>query len=574
MPPRRRLVLILGLPLVAVLGTAALVQARRHPEQALGGAGAGALALQLLAGFGACAAGADLDLRRSMRLSGGLLAASGVALLLGAVPLHDAGSAVLFTAALAGGAFAPAFAGAAAVCHPVAGRRLGTVVAGMAAAAVVVLGVVPTALFDPVASGCLACPRNLLLVHGYGALQLPPVSVAPWAQALLCGGLCVLAVGRWARRPALARRAGAPVAVGGALVAALGAAAFVHAAVVSGPRVDETARSLWLAQCALLALVATGVAVQALRARLLRGQIADIVVATLSSPERLREALARRLGDPGLAICFPGARNGPVDAEGRPSRVPSPGAATTEVVRGRQVVALLAHDAALTHAPDRLATAARGAGPALEHASLRARLRAELAELSASRTRIVEVADEERRRAERDLHDGAQQRLIALSVALAQVAHQDGSLARAADELRRALEDLRALAHGLHPASLTEAGIAAALGELGERSRVPVRLTALPSGRWPPLVEAALYRLVLDGVGCAERAGDGGVVVVAIEHVGAGLGATVTLPGVRAATASLGLEHVYDRIAALDGALTLHETVAGVHLEAHLPCGS
>ena len=403
------------------------------------------------------------------------------------------------------------------------------------------------------------------------------MSAAPWAQALLCAGLCVLAVGRWARRPALARRAGAPVAVGGALVAALGAAAFAYAAAVGGPRVDETARALWLAQCAVLALVAAGVAVQALRARVLRGQIADIVVATLSSPERLREALAHRLGDPGLAIAYPGARDGPVDADGRPARDPSPGAATTEVIRGPEVVALLHHDAALTHAPERLATAARGAGPALEHASLRARLRAELAELSASRTRIVEVADDERRRAERDLHDGAQQRLIALSVALAQFAPQDGSLARAADELRRALDDLRALAHGLHPASLTEAGLAAALGELARaqpRARAPDGAPAAAAGRRRS--KRPLYRLVLDGVGCAERAGDGGIVVVADRaRRRPASRATLTLPGVRARG---GVARPRARRTTASrrstASSTVHETGAGVRVEAHLPCGS
>src|SRR5262249_34103192 len=157
------------------------------------------------------------------------------------------------------------------------------------------------------------------------------------------------------------------------------------------------------------------------------------------------------------------------------------------------LVALLHHDAALP--AERLAAAARASGSALENASLRARLRAELAELRASRARIVEVADDERRRIERDLHDGAQQRLIALSVALAQLAPQNGALSRARAELRTALEDLRALAHGIYPAALTEAGIAAAVGELGERSRVPVRLLNASRQRWPPPVEAAIYPL-------------------------------------------------------------------------------
>src|SRR5262245_11379655 len=108
----QRVALVVGTPIVAAIGAVAVVQAHRHPEQAVGGAGAGALALQLIAGLGACAAGADLTLRRSARLSGAFLVGSGVALLLGAVPQPEAGSAALFTAALACGTFAPALAGA------------------------------------------------------------------------------------------------------------------------------------------------------------------------------------------------------------------------------------------------------------------------------------------------------------------------------------------------------------------------------------------------------------------------------------------------------------------------------
>jgi signal transduction histidine kinase len=320
--------------------------------------------------------------------------------------------------------------------------------------------------------------------------------------------------------------------------------------------------------------VATGVALQRLRARALRGRIADIVVETLPSPDRLRAALAVALGDPGLAITYPGSRDGPVDADGHPAGPPVPGTVVTEVTRGREIVAMLLHNSALTHAPERLAAAARGAGPALEHASLRARLRAELAELSASRIRIVEVADDERRRVERDLHDGAQQRLIALSIALQQIPRHNGPLGRAGAELQVALDDLRALAHGIHPASLTEAGITAAVRELAERSRVPIRLATLPGERCPAPVEAAAYRLVLDAVRCAERSGEGGTIVITIEHEHTRLHATLTLPGVRHVTASLNLEHARDRIAALEGELTIRGEPSGSRVEACLTCGS
>jgi signal transduction histidine kinase len=363
-----------------------------------------------------------------------------------------------------------------------------------------------------------------VLIHNVPWLR----DAAPTVIAVLCAALAALAILRWVRRPALRRRATAPAVLGGALTAACGAA-------------DE-----WEAQCVALALTAAAIGVQAWQARALRGRIAELVLSTLPSAEELRDALARTLGDPGLTIVYPGS--------------PPPSGAVTEVKRGSEIVAVLGHAPSL--APERLATAARGAGPALRHASARARARHELAELRASRARVIEVADEARRRAERDLHDGTQQRLIALSFALA----QHPSAARASAELQRALDDLRRLAHGIHPASLTDGGLAAALGELKERSRVPMRVRSVPEQRAPAAVEAALYRLVLDSVECAERYGDGGAVAVAIERAGAML----ALPGVPRAAAVLGLEHAADRIAALDGTLTISDE----RVEARLPCES
>jgi hypothetical protein len=280
-----RAVALLGTLAVAALAAVALSRAQQHPEQALGGGGVGALALQLVAGLGAYAAGLDLALRRNAARSGALLAASGVALLLGAAPLPDAGGPLLFTAALAFGTFAPLLAGAAAACHPQAGR-LGTAIVAGTAAAIAALGVFPALVFDPEASGCFDCPRNLLLAHGDPKLYDALTDARPWINGTLCAALAAIALVRWAHRPALVRRATASVGIGGALVAAVGA---------SG---DD----LWLVQCALLALVAGAVAVEAVRARLLRGQIADIVVATLPSPEKLRDALAQRLGDARHAI--------------------------------------------------------------------------------------------------------------------------------------------------------------------------------------------------------------------------------------------------------------------------------
>ena len=136
---------------------------------------------------------------------------------------------------------------------------------------------------------------------------------------------------------------------------------------------------------------------------------------------------------------------------------PASGTVTTDVARGGMLVAQLRHRELGAHASRRLADAVRAAGLALEHTSSRARLRAQLGDLTASRARIVEIADGERKRLERNLHDGAQQRLIALSVALA--VPGEPAAAEARGQVLAALDELREIAHGIHPVSLSDSGI-------------------------------------------------------------------------------------------------------------------
>ena len=302
--------------------------------------------------------------------------------------------------------------------------------------------------------------------------------------------------------------------------------------------VDSTTRGIWLAECGCLALVAAGAVAELARARLLSHRIAGIVVGALPSAEALRAALATSAGDANLSVVYPQGDGSAVDDEGRHVGPAEPGSVVTDVMRGREKLAQLRHAGHLRHAPDRLADAARAAWPALEHGSSRATLRARLRELTASRTRIVEVGDAERRRLERNLHDGAQQRLIALSVALQRSAGNGAGVVRAREEILAALDELRALAHGIHPASLTDAGLEAALRELADGCRVPVRLELTTTERLPAPTEAAAYRVVLDGVRCAERRGDGRAVVVVLSSAPDALCIRLMLPGVATAAAA------------------------------------
>jgi signal transduction histidine kinase len=247
------------------------------------------------------------------------------------------------------------------------------------------------------------------------------------------------------------------------------------------------------------------------------------------------------------------------------------GRVVTPLVRGGRPVAVLIHTADLRDDPGLLEEVGAAAGLALDHERLQAQTRAQLEQLRTSRARTVEASDAERRRLERDLHDGAQQRLVVLSFALqllkVELGEQaDGRVDAAEAELRIALGELRELARGIYPAVLIDEGLASAVEALAETGSVAIAIDALPEERLEPAVEAAAYFLIADVV---KRAISPRVTIRAtrlhdrllVEISGAGLeGALVDLE---------------DRIGALDGELTVRHTPAGdVTIRAQVPCAS
>ncbi len=558
------------------LGVTAVVQAGRHPAESMGGGNPATLTFELTAGLGVWAAGLFLARWRSALLPGVMLAATGPALFLAMLPLPGDGGALLFTLALAGGTLTPAVAGTAALLHLRAVPRFPDMIVALAAFATswLWIGIARAVAFDPQATGCFRCPQNLLHVGASASMADAVARDGFYAATICCSLLALLSLLRWARLPALLREMAAPVVLGGAGAAALGAVAFAHEATFGFRIVDTTTRSLWLSMCGLVGVAATGVAVAAFRDRLQSQRIAGLVLKTLPSSDALRATLADSLGDPDLALVFPRDDGTLVDAQGRPVGPPLPDVAIVDVTQGNSVVAQVRHRMDLVKAPGRLSEVARGAGLALQHASLRAQLRAELADLTASRTRVVEIGDAERRRLERNLHDGAQQRLIALSVSLQAAAPNRRVRGHSHGEIQRALDSLRVLARGIHPVSLTDAGLDAAIRELAEESRVPLRLETLPQQRSPMSAEAAVYRLVLDGVRCVERLGDGRAVVVSIDRAPDSLHAHLIFPGVGTAEISEALQHVADRYTALEGSLTIRRERDGVIVDGQLPCVS
>jgi PAS domain S-box-containing protein len=204
-------------------------------------------------------------------------------------------------------------------------------------------------------------------------------------------------------------------------------------------------------------------------------------------------------------------------------------------------------------------------------------------QLAASRARIVEAGDAERRRLERNLHDGAQQRLVALALTLrvaerrieADAAAARELLGRAETELEQALEELRELARGLHPAVLTDRGLGPALGSLAQRAPVPVQLDATVAERLPAGVEAAAYYVVAEALTNVAKYAHAAAVRVDVCRSDGRLHVTVSDDGVGGADPSLGsgLRGLSDRVEALGGRLEVSSRPgAGTTLRATLPC--
>jgi len=325
--------------------------------------------------------------------------------------------------------------------------------------------------------------------------------------------------------------------------------------------------------------------------RLARSSVAELVLELQGdpAPPDVRDALGRALRDPSLELAYWLPDFGRyVDIEGRPVELERPGPdavrATTLIDRDGAHVAALLHDPALKDEPELLGSVAAAAGIALENGRLHAELRARLDELRGSRARIVEAGQRERKRLERDLHDGAQQRLVALllELKLLEEGLQGDPAARARlDQARRevatSLDELRDVARGLHPAVVSGHGLEVALEQLAARAPVPVRLSVELGGRLPELLEVATFYLVaesLANIGKHAAASSATIEVarvdgrVTVEVVDDGIGGADTERG-------SGLRGLADRVEALDGRLRVWSpSGGGTRLRAELPCGS
>jgi signal transduction histidine kinase len=559
------------------LGVFSLAVARGGAGNSFGGGSAFAGAAELAAGYALLAVGVAAWMRHRQARHGAILVAASFAWFLVEWNNPAAGSALVFTIGLVLYAAAPPLVAQAMLAYP-DGRvgwwpaRLGLALGY--AGSVLVLGLGAAAVFDPASEGCAQCPGNLLLVGGgsgaYGSLNRAGVYLGlTWSLLFI-----LLAAGDLARATPARRRLAAPVVVAGCAYLGLVAADFAHSLDRGFLGNDGLDRRLWLGEAAALCVLSLAVIWAWARARRTRSGLAGLVIELAESPPPggLRDVLAGVLHDPSLQLAYPLADGRITDARCRAVELAGE---VTPIVRGGQQVALLSHRPGLLAEPALAEEVAATARLALDNERLQAEAWSQLEDLRASRGRIVQSGDAERRRLVRDLHDGAQQQLVTLTLALRLARTRLGSgldpalagrFDQAEAELRAALADLRELAQGIFPVILAEEGLSAAVEALAEAGPAPMEITALPDERLSSPVEAAAYFVVSEAV----RQAAAGTLKVSAARRDSRL--VVEVEGDSAPAEITGLQ---DRVGALDGSVTVVPGPSGRStIRAEIPCES
>jgi signal transduction histidine kinase len=421
------------------------------------------------------------------------------------------------------------------------------------------------------------CSDNTFLVHADSGTASALNDLWLWSALALALALLAVAAHRLVTATRPGRRALLPL-LGPAMLVAASEAAYVLA-LLRTPLEDPERTgfaAIFLARSLGLAALALGIAWMVLRVPRTRARVARLAseLGEAPPPGKLREALVAALGDPDIDVVYPRSDSEQlINANGRRAEFPTGDRAVARITRGDRTRALVVHDPALVDEPELERALGSTARLAVENEALRAEALAQLEELKASRARIVEAGDATRRRLERNLHDGAQQRLLALSydLRLAQAgAHADhdealvGLLDMAGGETASALEELRELAQGIHPAILSEAGLAPALQTLADEAPLPVEIRNVAPERQPAAVETTAYVTVTDAIEDSHRRGatflavrvdrNNGRLVITAEDDGEPRNARLT--------------RLTDRVGALGGSLD----VAATTLRVEIPC--
>jgi signal transduction histidine kinase len=433
--------------------------------------------------------------------------------------------------------------------------------------------------------GCAACPDYVFQV-----VDAEPVARAfeltHEALGVVAGFLVVgVLLRRW-------RRASEPLRFAIAPILWVGAAGVVAVLfwMITALTQERLARAAQVTMELMLVLVPMAFLVGVARTRLARTAVADLVIdmGGVSEPTALRDSLARALHDPSLEIAYwiDGAGRY-VDAGGQPVDLPLDveSRAVTMIERAGRRIAALVHDPAVRLDEHLVESVSAAAALQIDNERLQADLRARLEEVAASRARIVESAMTERRRIERDLHDGAQQRLVSVAMSLGLAESKVtvepevalGFVREAKGRLADALAELRDLSQGIHPGILTERGLPAALAELAQTLDMPVDLEVTLPGRLPERVEEAAYFVVSEALTNIVKHAHATRACVQVEHREGDAVIRVSDDGVGGVdvTRGSGLRGLRDRVEALDGRLAVAcPPAGGTEVEARIPCGS
>lgn len=572
-------VLAAALIIAAATGALAIAQG---PGRSLTYAGRSSTAagLTLAAGVGLAAAGLVISAPGRARRIGALAILAGFTWFAPAFIAWQEGPALMRSIAMVLTGFTFAFVAHIALAYP--NGRIASAPARALLAAIyleallvaVTLAIFRDPYFDP---SCWAnCTVNSFLVHSLPSFAHGAEVADRWFVAVAAGALIAATVARLLRASPAARIRLTPVWLPAILFAAsLAARSIALQSIPVEDPFNDILFAIFAISSAALILLAVGLFWSVVRTRVQRRAVAQIVadLDEAPAPGTIQAALARALRDPDLRVEYwlPRAKTF-VDAGGTP--VPdanaSPQRVTTRLARGGRTIAVISHSGATAEVEAQI-------GPAvllgLENERLQAEVLAQLRELRASRGRVVETADSERCRLERDLHDGAQQRLLAVSydIRLARATaetHGDTATAklleRAAEETDDAIADLRELAHGIYPAVLTEAGLGAALETLADTAPLPIAVVRTEDRRYPVAVEAAAYFAVADATDDAARRGADHAIVTISPRDGR-LVVTVHDNGHGRPSPTLA---VADRVGAIGGEVTT--TDAGCQVE--IPC--
>ncbi len=438
-------------------------------------------------------------------------------------------------------------------------------------AGVVVVGAlyVPSALItekfpspSPFSSCDRLCPDNAFMVAGSEPAWVDGAArpLRETLTLLIFGAVLVRLAVRVRRATPLLRRTLSPVLV----FAILRLAALVAAIVtrVASPGTSAAPTLSWLAALAIPAMAAS-FWIGLIRERMLTadvvGELGRRTQAGLR-PSELEAALGEVLHDPSLRLI-----------QGAPLRWPprEPRQRVTKVAKGDEVVALIAHDEALCHQPELLEAAVAFARFSLDNERLTAEVSSSLAEIDESRGRIQAAADDERRRIERDLHDGAQQRLVALRIKIElaeELLREDPAkglsrLHLLGDEVTDTLDEIRSIARGVYPSLLAERGLPEALNAAALRAPMETHVSPDGVGRYPQAVESAVYFCCLEALQNAAKHAPGASRVMVDLHEDDRLRFEVSDDGegfdVRASADGMGLTNMRDRLEAVGGTLLI-----------------